>query len=404
MKILVAHNHYLQAGGEDGVFAAEVALLRAHGQEVITWEVSNADIVGNRAAAAVGMVWSRYGYRRMADLLAEHRPDVVHFHNTFMRLSPAVYYACRRAGVPVVQTLHNYRLLCPAATFFRDGHVCEECLGKSIPWPGVRHGCWRRSSLETAPVVGMLTTHNWLGTWQRQVDLFIALTEFARAKYIAGGLPAARIAVKPNFAPGLLATVDPASSPQRPTFALYVGRLSSEKGLLTLLDAWRRVPHIPLKIIGDGPLLDDLRRTVGEPGLAHVELCGRLPHDAVLDLMRQAAFLVFPSAWYECFPLTLLEAMAVGLPVLASNLGAMAEIVAPGATGLLFRPQDGADLAQQAAWAWAHPDDLARMGETARAVYAQRYAPEQNYAQLMAIYGRAIGAAQDAGRLGTKPA
>src|SRR3954452_18720116 len=197
MKILVVHNFYQQPGGEDRCLEAEVAMLRAHGDEVIQYTADNDPIDGmNRLKAAARTVWSRPAARELRDLIREHRPAVAHFHNTFPLISPAAYYACRAERVPVVQTLHNFRLLCPNALFFRDGKVCEDCLGKAVPWPGVVHGCYRGSRTATAAVAAMITPHRALGTWREMVDVYIPLTEASRQKFIAGGLPANKLVVK----------------------------------------------------------------------------------------------------------------------------------------------------------------------------------------------------------------
>src|SRR5262249_1099168 len=237
MRILVVHNYYQQAGGEDEGFRAEGAPLRGPGPGVSARTTENGPVHGLRSlVAARDAVWSVGFQRRMIESLRRTRPDVVHFHNTFFQVSPAAYYACRDAGVPVVQTLHNYRLICPSATFYRDGRVCEDCLGKSVPLPGIRHGCYRQSRGQTAVVAGMPTAHRWLQTWQRCIDAYIAMTDFARAKFIAGGLPADKIAIKPNFCP-----VDPGIGAGAGGYALFVGRLSPEKGVETLMAAWRRL-------------------------------------------------------------------------------------------------------------------------------------------------------------------
>src|SRR5262245_60882422 len=243
MRILVVHNHYQQAGGEDEVFRAEAALLGERGHAVFTLTAENGPVHGLHAlTAARDAVWSTGFRRALSEMLRQTRPDVAHFHNTFFRMSPSAYYACRDAGVAVVQPLHNYRLLCPSATFYRHRRVCEDCVGRVIALPGIRHGCYRGSRGQTAVVAGMLTTHRWLGTWRQCVDSYVAMTEFARAKFIAGGLPADKIAVKPNFC-----AVDPGMGDGAGGYALFVGRLSVEKGIATLMDAWPRLRgRVPL--------------------------------------------------------------------------------------------------------------------------------------------------------------
>jgi glycosyltransferase involved in cell wall biosynthesis len=401
-KILVVHNVYQQRGGEEAIVGAESWLLRQHGHEVVCYERSNDELrergspSGLRLAA--GTVWSSRSIRELKDLMDRERPDIAHFHNTFPLISPSAFYACAEAGVPVVQTLHNYRLLCPAAKLLRDGSVCEACVGRTVAWRGVLHACYRESRAATAVAASMLAVHRAAGTWRTKVDAYIALSEFARQKFIAGGLPADRIMVKPNFV-----ATDPAPRTQAGDYALFVGRLSEEKGPQLLLSAWRGLAgKIPLRIAGDGPLLEGLSREIREMPSPHIELLGRRTPDEVQGLMQRARFLVFPSVWYEGFPMTVAEAFAGGLPVVASRLGSMAEIVRDGVTGLHFEAGNVVDLAAKVDWAWNHPEELVRMGHNARAEYEAKYKPSTNYRILMDIYREAT--ARSARRCGRSPA
>ncbi len=386
MRVLALHNTYQQPGGEDVVFAAEGDILRQHGDEVVEYLEDNheADRIG-RMRLAARTIWSRASTRRLGEILRRVRPDVAHFHNTFLLISPSAYYACRDAEVPVVQTLHNYRLLCPAANFYRDGHVCEACLGRRIPYPGALHGCYRGSRAQSSVVAAMITVHRGLGTWQTRVDRYIALTQFARRKFIEGGLPPDRITIKPNFV-----HPDPGPGEHQSGYALSVGRLSADKGISILLEAWRRLPDPPtLKVVGSGPL---------EPLVARaphrVEWLGYQPRSRVLALMQDAAFLVFPSEWYEGFPMAVAEAFATGLPVLASGHGAMLELISDGETGRHFTPGDAEHLASVVAWAVGHPADLREMGRQARAEFEAKYTSERNYETLVRIYREAIASAR----------
>jgi len=386
MKILISHNLYTQPGGEDEVFRAEAALLRSQGHEVVEFGEDNRELKDmNPVKAAVDVVWSREAYRKIGALIKETKPDVAHFHNIFLRISPAAYYACKEAGVPVVQTLHNYRLVCPGALLMREGRVCEGCLGKAVPWPGVVHGCWRGSRSQTALVVSMLTLHRCLKTWQEQVDIYIALTNFARQKFVEGGIPAEKIVVKPN-----LVAPDPRMGEARSKYALYVGRLSPEKGVRTLLAAWSRVKRLPLKIVGDGPLMEDVKDFVSRQALIGTDVLGRLPREEVFLLMKGARALVVSSECYENFPMAIAEAFACGTPVISSRLGAMAEIVEDGRTGLHFTPGDCDDLAAKVDWAWSHPERMREMGREARREYERKYTAERNYHMLMEIYQKAM--------------
>jgi glycosyltransferase involved in cell wall biosynthesis len=379
MRILKLHTHYQQPGGEDGVFGAEVALLRDKGHTVVplTFQNKQLEDVPLLWRAAV-TPWNREAYSRVREAIRLHRPDILHVHNTFPLASPAVIHAAKAEGVPVVMTLHNYRLLCVNAFFFRQGQVCEACLGR-LPWRGALYGCYRESRAASAVVAGMITLHRALGTWNL-VDRFLALTEFARQKFIEGGFPPEKISVKPNFV-----HPDPGPGEGRGGYALFVGRLSPEKGLGTLLMAWERLGgKVPLKIVGDGPLAPEVQEA--QKRISGVEWLGRKAPEEVYALMGEASFLVFPSEWYEGFPKVLAEAFAKGLPVLASALGSQGSIVDHGRTGLHFRPGDPEDLAAKVEWLLAHPNELARMRKEARAEYEAKYTAEQNYAQLMAIY------------------
>jgi glycosyltransferase involved in cell wall biosynthesis len=385
-SILIAHNRYQHTGGEYAVFAAEKAMLRRYNHPIFEYVEHNDRINGiSPLKAATNTIWSCSSQNKLRQFIRETSPDIAHFHNTFLLISPSAYHACRSAGVPVVQTLHNYRLLCPTATLFRQGKVCEDCLKKTPPWPGVLHKCYRGSAAQTLIVALMLTLHRWMRTWSQQVDVYIALTEFARRKFIEGGLPAEKIVVKPNFI-----HPDPGGATGKGNYALFVGRVSSEKGLQTLIQAWQGLKGIPLKIVGDGPLLDELHTAVELEDLNQVELLGRLSHKQVLVLMRDACFLVFPSECYEGFPMTIAEAFACGVPVIASRLGGMAEIIRDLYTGLRFEPGDPTDLATKVDWAWSHPRRMTEMGKNARQEYKRKYTAERNYELLLRIYRRAM--------------
>jgi glycosyltransferase involved in cell wall biosynthesis len=312
--------------------------------------------------------------------IARFKPDVVHIHNFFPQFSPSVYSACQVAQVPVIQTLHNYRLLCPNALLFRKNRPCEDCIGKLIAWPGITHGCYRKSHLGTAAIAAMLATHKVLNTWNSSVDAYLALSEFAKGKFVAGGLPEDRLFVKPNC----LAR-DPGLRTRSSGFALYVGRLSAEKGIRTLLTAWRLLPNRQLKIVGDGPL----RSNVEDSRNSNLEFLGSKSSSEVLELMGEAAFLVVPSECYENFPRVIVEAFSRGVPVLASDLGSIREIVRDRHTGVLFQPGDSDDLACQAEWLFGHCADLERMSSAARNEFLAKYTAERNYDLLMEVYAHA---------------
>jgi glycosyltransferase involved in cell wall biosynthesis len=376
MRVLVVHNPYREPGGEDGVVKAEVGLLRSRGHEVELFERCNEEIDALGALnATVQALWSADSAARLRTLLGGFQPRVVHVHNTFALISPSVYWACASVGVPVIQTLHNFRLLCPQAMLLRDGRVCEDCVGR-LPWRGVVRRCYRGSVGQSAVLAASLTMHRAIGTYRNKVARYIALNDFCRRKFIAGGLPADRIDIKPNFADA------PAPRPGPRDGFLFVGRLSPEKGLSVLARACME-GDLAVRVIGDGPLAAAL---ASAPGLT---MLGRRDAQGVRSEMSSAMALVLPSVWYENLPLTLVEAYASGLPVIASRLGALEELVEHGVTGLLFEPGDARALATMMRWAAANPKDMLRMAAAARQRYEQLYTAERNYTQLMGIYARA---------------
>lgn len=381
MRILSVHNRYQIRGGEDESREAEERLLREMNHSVEVYEESNQRVANiNPIGMGIKTIWSKEAYQIVRQRLASQPHDIVHVQNFFPLISPSVHYAAKAAGVPVVQTLRNYRLLCPNALFFRDGKVCEDCMGKPIPWPGVLHSCYRESITASGVVASMITAHRMMGTWSKMVDVFITLTEFARQKFIEGGIPAEKIVVKPNFV-----SVDPGVGEGRGGYALYVGRLSVEKGLDTLLGAWEKLEgKMPLKIIGDGPLSDLVAQAAGR--FPQIEWLGRRPLPEVYQLMGEATIAIFPSKWYETFGRVAVEAFAKGTPVIAANIGAIAELVDRDRTGLHFHPGDSTDLADQVNWVLTHPVELAQMRQEARREFETKYTAQKNYQRLMEIY------------------
>ncbi len=369
----------------------ERSLLAASAHEVYLYSVSNDAIAGLWAKARTAWYapYSERAKERLAADIAVFRPDVVHMHNLFPLITPAAYDACRNAGVPVIQTLHNYRTICPGALLMHDGRPYEACI-RGSPYRAVLHRCYRGSLLGSLAVARMVDIHRKRGTWRTKVDRFIALTEFGKNKFVEAGFPADRIVIKPNF------VKDPQAKPVDDGArrgAIFVGRLSPEKGIHTLLKAWASL-DVPLRIVGDGPLLKDVRSV----DAATITSLGRKSREQVGAEMGSALFLVMPSEWYEGFALTIVEAFSQRLAVIASRLGAMAEIVEDGVTGLHITPGDAGDLAAKVRWAAAHPDDMRRMGLNARRVYEEKYTPEVNYRQLMAIYDQAIEANRRTGK------
>jgi glycosyltransferase involved in cell wall biosynthesis len=380
-RVLQVHTRYRQAGGEDQAVEAERVLLTAAGFRVRQVIFDNAALEESRSLIqdvrlAASAVWSRSGGDRVAAAIREHRPQVVHVHNTFAAASPSVLRAATALGVPVVQTLHNYRAVCPAATLFRDGHPCTDCVGLPIPLPAVVHACVRGSRSQSMVSAATVTTHRALGTYTGHVDRYIALTSFQR-KLVVNALPRRRVVVIPNFL-----EPDPGQGGDDRSGVLFVGRLSVEKGIAALLGAARLEPGA-ISIAGTGPLVAIVEEAAA---LGTLTQLGSLEHTDVLNKMKHSVALVVPSIWFEGFPMVVLEAFASGTPVIASRIGSLAEVIEERVTGLLAAPGDGVALAAQIRWAIDHPEEMAAMGITARRRYDERYRGPDHLAKLLAAY------------------
>lgn len=382
MKILVVHNAYQLAGGEDSVVRNEVALLKQHGHDVQLHLVSNDSVHGlaGKIIAALGVVFSPVSYYRIRKLLKEVQPDIVHVHNFFPLVSPAVFYACKASRIPVVMTLHNYRLVCPTALLMHNGRVTEQSLDMG-PWWAVSKRVYRDSYIGTFMLALMIATHKRLGTWNRTVNRFILLSRFSIDKFVKAGISPHLLTIKPNFV-----DVQQTSEQERSGF-LFVGRLSEEKGIDVLLSALSKLkntagaPAIPVAVAGDGPLAAQVKQSN-----TLVKSLGSLKTDEVRAWMSASQALILPSVWYEGFPMVIVEAYACGLPIIASRIGALAELVEDGVTGLLFNPGDATDLAAKILWASQHPEKIKEMGHLARRRYEERYTSEKNHEELLAIY------------------
>jgi glycosyltransferase involved in cell wall biosynthesis len=389
MKIILVHNTYQQNGGEDVVVDQERRLLERAGHCVTVYgrsnhEIENLTILG-KIGAAKRTIWSSHTRTQFDGLLIREKPDLVHIHNTFMLISPSIYSACRDRNVPVVQTLHNFRFLCPSSNLFRDNKVCEECVDHSL-LRAVQHACYRGSRAGSAVVAFMLAFHRLIKTWDNAIDCYIALTQFSRQRFISAGFPADKIVVKPNF---LLS--DPGPREQSGDYAVVVGRLSADKGIPTLLEAWEKLPaHYQLQIIGDGDEREKLEAMALQRGLGNVRFRGQLSRQETLATLKGARFLIMPSLGYETFGLVIIEAFACRIPAICSRLGAMQEIVEDQVTGLHFTPGNSEDLAQKVGWAWTNPLAVSKMGLAARRQYEGRYTAEKNYEMLMQIYDQTV--------------
>jgi len=387
MRILIVHNHYgdFAFGGEAMVMKAESELLRSYGHDVFIYERTNSEIfkrsLWGKIKAFKDMTWSPEGYKAVADVIDEFKPDIMHVHNYKFLLSPSIFKAAKDRGVATCLTLHNYRLACPAGQFLCNGRICEDCLD-GFPYRMLWRQCIPGSFL-----ANVVQLYLYIGTRKRKllapwIDAYIALSEFGRNKFIEGGLPADKVFVKPNF---MSDPINGQTANKDMHGAIFVGRLSKEKGVAPLLNAWKDIEY-PLTIVGDGPLRDGLEKSAPD----NVRFVGFKSHQEVLALIVNSAFMIFPSEWYEGFPLSLLEAMAIGRPVIASDLGPRHGIVRDGKTGLLFKAGDPDDLRQKVQRLINHPHECEQMGEAARKEYLQKYTPEKNYKMLMDVYYKLV--------------
>jgi glycosyltransferase involved in cell wall biosynthesis len=384
MKILIAHNAYQHRGGEDAVVAAEEALLRTHGDETLLYQRHNDELqTMPRSTAALSAIWSSQSARELERQCRQFQPDIIHAHNTFPLISPSIYWVAQKLRIPVVQTLHNFRLLCPQAMLLRDSAICEDCVGH-LPWRAITRKCYRDSALQSAVLTGMLAVHRAIGTFDHKVALYVATNAFCRDKFIAGGLPAERLRIKPHFVDNT--AIEPQWNDREG--GLFIGRLSPEKGLDVLIEASNRLSSKVMKIVGNGPLEHKVAPAFGDRYL------GYRNRQEVLQLLGSAAFLVAPSTCYETFGLVGIEAFSCGTPVIASRRGSFGELVKDGVTGLLFKPGDAQDLAAKIEWALAHPEAMRDMGRAARSEYLARYTPQRNYRMLMDIYEEAVARSQ----------
>ena len=384
-RVLMVHNRYRQTGGEDRAFEAQGSLLEQRGHAVLRYEADNASIrPGSGPRVAAAGLWNQSVYRDICRIIDRHRPAIMHVHNTFPLISPSVYFAARSRRLPVVQTLHNFRIWCVNSYFFREGRICEDCRGKKSAWRGVVHACYHDGRLPSAAAAAISTAHHAAGTWSRVVDLYIALSKFSREKYITAGLPADRILVRPNFV-----FPDPGPGPGTGGFVLYAGRLSPEKGADTLAAAWARTVRLPLLLAGEGPLGAQFDSLKGCKRL------GVVPRETTLELMGQAAAIVLPSRSYEHCPMVVLEAMAKGTPAIVSDAGGSAEMILAGRTGLVFAAGDPQDLAGKIRELLEDPAALKSRRAEVRKQYLVRFSADPGYLGLIDAYRRALTFSSD---------
>jgi glycosyltransferase involved in cell wall biosynthesis len=395
VKILYAFNYYQQHGGENQWYSSEPELFQSRGHEVSIYSRDNNELKRfstlQKAALFWQTSWSEETYQAVRKLIRSNRPDIVHVYNTLVLISPSIFHACRDERVQVVQTLYNYRPVCPAGTLLRDHHICEQCIEHSL-WRSVLYACYRDSRIQSAALALSLHRHRKVGTWRECVSAFIVPTPFMKAKLAQGGLPAEKIIVKPNWhSPDPGARIGVGENA-----VLYVGRLISEKGVDVLLRTWKAaspgtVPE--LRIIGDGPLRDEVAAFVTANPKANTQYLGRRSHDEVIDEMKRAGALVIPSLWYEAFPHTILEASACGVPIIASRIGTLPDVIDDKVTGLLFNPDDSADLVDKIRALFSNSDSNAlreRLARAAREKFLREYTADRAYELLLEVYAQAI--------------
>lgn len=382
MRILVGHNYYQQAGGEDAVFRSHVRILKEAGHDVCLYERRNDEIkpdLLSRVGSFLSLRWSNRSYREMRQLIRTFKPQVAHFHNIFFVTTPSVFYACRDEGIPVVVSLHNFRLMCVNGLFFRDSRPCEDCL-KGAWFNGVKHRCYRGSALLSALAADMLRYHWRRKTWTETIDCIVTATEFSRQKYIQAGISADKISILPHCAEKV------AVVPDKGNYALYAGRLSSEKGVNTLLEAWRSLKDVPLYIVGTGPEKEAMEKRIQEEGLTHIRMIGFLQAEEYLQIFSKARCIIVPSVCYENFPRVVVEAYAYGVPVIASRLGTFNEIVEDNVTGLLFKAGDAEDLTAAVRKLFGNLTLHTQMCLKARERYEAAYTPEHYLKKLISLY------------------
>jgi glycosyltransferase involved in cell wall biosynthesis len=384
MRILFLHNRYIYRGGEDESREQEISMLRSRGEEVIEYVLDNAEIRSeNLITVGLQSIWNPKEFDNVKQLIRSKRPDIMKVDNFFPRLSPSIFRAAKEMGIPTALSVRNYRLVCPSANLFRDGHVCTTCVGSKVALAAIHHRCYRKSYLQSAAVVASNVYAHLRGVWGDSVDRFIAVSSFVKQQLVAGGFPEDRIIVKPNF------ISDTGVGDGSGGYGLYVGRLTDEKGVRSLLKAWKNVPQpVRLKLIGDGPL-ESIVREASEAD-SRIEYLGRKSLSEVCEYLGNAAFLIFPSEWYEPFGRTIVEAYSKGTPVIAAATPPMQAMVEDGATGLLYRPGDSEQLASVVNSLMSDQDRLRSLRIQARARYLALYTEEQNYQQLMAAFQQCI--------------
>ncbi len=386
MKFLFLHNKYTFRGGEETIVGVETGLLREKGHEIVEYYKDNLEIENfshfKKASMLWTTSWNRESYNEIKEMLVKHKPDVAHFHNILPQISPSAYYACKAEGVPMVQTLHNYRMICPDSQLLRDGAVCELCPADGLQ-NSLVYKCYRGSVIQTATVAMMIKYHRYLGTWNNIVDRYIASSQFLKSKLVEYGLPEKIISVKPNFIPEIERSYEDEG------YAVFPARISKEKGIETLLKAWRMIKKDHrLKVLGDGPLAPRLKAEYSTD--SNISFLGKLDRDGVMKELAGCRTVILPAIWYENCPMTVIEAYANGKPVIGANIGALGEMIDHGATGFHTECGNENDLAEKIETLMGDKKLARRMGDKAREKYETVYNPESAYKSQMKIYEETI--------------
>ena len=387
MKILLVHNYLRPPSGENTVFEQERDLLRSKGNTVITYTRHNHEIYAMQSAmkamVPIRAIWSSKAHRDFMSIIEKEKPDIAHFHNVFPLITPSVYRACHNSNTPVVQTLHNYRIVCPGALLFRNDELCTACSGMHF-FPGIKYGCYRNSRIFTAGMAGVVLFHKVIGTWKDSVDLYIALSEFARKKFVDLGFPSNSFFVKPNF---LHYPIDPNYDDKG--YGIFIGRIGAEKGIKYLMSALRNCPNLKFKIVGDGPLVYYVKKKINDFNLRLVDYLGIQDHKQCMRLLSDSRFHVLPSQFYEGIPMALLEAMSAGKPSIVSDVGVLPTMVIDGVDGFVFKHVSVESLAKKLRWMAEHPKESCEMGKKARQSFEQNFMREKNYKLLIRAYKKA---------------
>ena len=400
MKILFIHNFYQSSApsGEDIVFKNEVELLKKNGINVVTYEKYNDEIKEygffGKFTLPLKNIWSFETYRELKLLIKREKPDIAHFHNLWYLISPSAYYACKEEGIPVVQTLHNYRIFCTSGCLFRNNKICEKCITGNkfkIINNSLKYKCYRNSRIYSLPIAFAEYFHWIKKTWTDKVDAYIALTEFSRNKFIEAGLPSDKIFVKPNFLPN-----PPEPNYSYQNYACFIGRISQEKGIDILIEAVKFLGNskYKLKVVGDGKLRNHIKQKIRKEKINNIEFSGMRSNSEVITILKNAKFLIFPSIAYENFPLVLIESFASGKPVVASRLGPLPELIEDKRTGLFFEPGNSNDLSEKIKWMFENDDLLIQMGKNARTEFEEKYTAEKNFEIILKIYNQVISNAK----------